>query len=138
MKVKMEHTNAIKGITESLGKMENDLHYGKDECLRIIGLTVKGNVQVSMPRSKKVKKKKIPHMQDDVEFTIKTSSKGERYVSVRGGKKTGKLWHLVNDGHVAEDGTVVAGKHFIESAIAQSDKEIEGIIDSFLEGVVDG
>lgn len=138
MKVKLEHADAIKGISDSLNKMEKDLQYGRDECLKIIGLTVKGNVQGKMPRSNKIKKKKVPHMQDDVESVIKTSSKGERYVSIRGGKKTGKLWHLVNDGHVAEDGTVVGGKHFIEAAMAQSDREIEDIIDSFLEGVIDG
>ena len=45
---------------------------------------------------------------------------------------------MVNDGHVAEDGTVVSGKHFIETAVAQSEKEIDAIIDSFLEGVLDG
>ena len=133
----MEHADAIKGITESLDKMENNLHYGRDECLKIIGSTVKGNVQLNMPRSNKIKKKKIPHMQDDVQFAIKTSNKGERYVSIRGGKKTGKLWHLVNDGHVAEDGTVVSGNHFIDRALSQSEKEIESIVDSFLEGVVD-
>lgn len=138
MKVKMEHSDAIKGISESLDRMESNLHYGRDECLKIIGLTVKGNVQGNLPRSNKVKKKRVPHMQDDVEYAIKTSSRGERYVSIRGGKKTGKLWHLVNDGHVAEDGTVVSGKHFIEAAMTQSDKEIENIIDSFLKGVLDG
>lgn len=138
MKVKMEHADAIKGITESLDKMENNLHYGRDECLKIIGLTVKGNVIAAMPRSNKVKKKRMKHMQDDVKHKVKTSKTGERYVSVGGGKKTGSLWHLVNNGHVAEDGTVVAGKHFIEAAITQSNEEIESIIDSFLEGVVDG
>ena len=138
MKVKVEHTDAIKGISDSLERMENNLKYGRDDCLKIIGSTVKGNVQTVMPRSNVKKKKRMPHMQDDVEFEIKTSSKGERYVSVRGGKKTGKLWHLVNDGHVAEDGTVVSGKHFIETAVAQSEKEIDTIIDSFLVGVLDG
>ena len=138
MNVKMEHADAIKGISESLVKMEKDLQYGRDECLKIIGLTVKGTVQGNLPRSNKIKKKRVPHMQDDVEYVIKTSRKGERYVSVRGGKKTGKLWHLVNDGHVAEDGTVVSGKHFIEAAMTQADREIENIIDSFLEGALDG
>ena len=138
MKVKVEHADAIKGIFDSLGRMENDLKYGRDDCLKIIGTTVKGNVQTILPRSNKIKKKNMPHMKDDVEYKIKTSSKGERYVSVGGGKKTGKLWHLVNDGHVAEDGTVVVGKHFIEAAMAQSDKEIDSIIDSFLEDVLDG
>ena len=133
----MEHADAIKGISENLIKMEKDLQYGRDQCLKIIGLTVKGNVQALMPRSNKILKKR-PHMMDDVEFVIKTSNKGERYVSVRGGKKTGRLWHLVNDGHVAEDGTVVPGVRFVELAVQQSEKEIDDIIDSFLERVIDG
>ena len=137
MKFSMEHADAIKGISENLIKMEKDLQYGRDQCLKIIGLTVKGNVQALMPRSNKILKKR-PHMMDDVEFVIKTSNKGERYVSVRGGKKTGKLWHLVNDGHVAQDGTVVSGVRFVELAVQQSEKEIDDIINSFLEGVIDG
>lgn len=138
MQVKFDYSNAVGGIKESLQVMQEKLGYGRDQCLKTIGLTVKANVENNLPRSDKVKKKRIPHMKDDVQYMLKTSRGGERYVSIRGGKKTASLWHVVNDGHVAEDGTVVSGKHFIETAVAQSEKEIDAIIDSFLEGVLDG
>ena len=138
MDVRFEYESAVGGIKESLKAMQDSLGYGREQCLKTIGLTVKVNVEENLPRSAKVKKKRIPHMKDDVEYELKTSRTGERYVSIRGGKKTGKLWHLVNDGHVAEDGTVVSGNHFIDKAVSQSEKEIESIVDSFIEGVLDG
>lgn len=138
MEVRFDYENAVGGIRESLQVMQKSLGYGREQCLKTIGLTVKANVEENLPRSHKEKKKRIPHMKDDVKYEIKTSRGGERYVSIRGGRKTASLWHLVNDGHVAEDGTVVAGNHFIDKAVAQSEKEIEQIVDLFVEEVLDG
>lgn len=138
MKIRFDYDSAVGGIKDSLQVMQQSLGYGREQCLKTIGLIVKANVEENLPRSDKEKKKRIPHMKDDVKYEIKSSRGGERYVSVRGGKKTATLWHLVNDGHVAEDGTVVSGNHFIDRAVSQSEKEIESIVDSFLEGVVDG
>ncbi len=63
-----------------------------------------------------------PAMADDVRKTIKKNKWGESYVSVRGGKKTGTLWHLVNDGNLYSTPT-----HFMDNAIAKFDNEIDKI-----------
>ena len=138
MQVRFDYGNAVGGIKESLQVMQKELGYSREQCLKMIGLTVKANVENALPRSDKIKKKRVPHMKDDVTYTLKTSRTGERYVSIRGGKKTASLWHLVNDGHVAENGTFVAGNHFVERAVSQSEKEIEQIADMFVEGILDG
>ena len=137
MQVRFDYSNAVGGIKESLQVMQEKLGYGRDQCLKTIGLTVKANVENNLPRSDKIKKKRIPHMKDDVQYMLKTSRGGERYVSIRGGKKTASLWHVVNDGHVAENGTMVAGTHFVDRAVTQSEEEIEQIVDMFIEEILD-
>ena len=145
MKTGFNYKGATDSIRANIEKMENSMKIGRDQCLKIIGMTVKANVEGTIPRSEYTvrylkKKGKVArvHMADDVIYKINTSKSGERYVSIRGDKTTGSLWHLVNDGHAAEDGTYVPGTFFIEKSLSQSDDEIDSIIDSFLEDIVSG
>ena len=145
MKTGFNYKGATDSIRANIEKMENSMRVGRDQCLKIIGMTVKANVEGSIPRSEYTvrylkKKGKVArvHMADDVEYKLKSSRAMGRYVSVGGGKSTGTLWHLVNDGHAAEDGTYVPGTFFIEKSLSKSDEEINSIIDSFLEDIVSG
>ena len=66
-------------------------------------------------------------MADDVKRTIRTNKWGEKYVSVRGGKKTGTLWHIVNDGHLHSTGI-----HFMDEALARLDGNMDKLWDKFM------
>lgn len=67
------------------------------------------------------------HMQDDIKTSVRKDRDGEMYASVRGGKKTGTLWHLVNDGTWGHHGS-----HFIDKALADYDSERDAIADAAL------
>lgn len=63
-----------------------------------------------------------PAMADDVKVTIKTDTYGDKYAKVMGGKKTGTLWHLVNDGNLHSQPT-----HFMDNAMQKLDSNIDKI-----------
>lgn len=63
-----------------------------------------------------------PAMADDVKTTIKTDTYGDKYAKVMGGKKTGTLWHLVNDGNLHSNPT-----HFMDNALKKLDKDIDKV-----------
>lgn len=62
------------------------------------------------------------HMADDVKVSVRTDKLGDKYVRVSGGKRTGTLWHIVNDGNLHSTPT-----HFMDRALQQMDESIDGI-----------
>lgn len=67
------------------------------------------------------------HMADDVVIKTGKDRYGYRYAKVGGGKKTGTLWHIVNDGTFKNDAT-----HFMDNTISESENEVQQIIDEEL------
>lgn len=63
-----------------------------------------------------------PAMADDVKLSIRTDKYGEKYAKVMGGKKTGTLWHIVNDGNLHSQPT-----HFMDNALKELDGKIDDI-----------
>ena len=92
------------------------------QCASVIKVRVEGNLN-----SLRTKQSDHTHMADDV--TIKTGKDkyGYRYAKVGGGKRTGTLWHIVNDGTYKNRAT-----HFMDNAISQSESEVQAIIDQEL------
>ena len=70
-------------------------------------------------RKGKLPKNRKVHMYQDVKKVI---SKKYGYVSIGGGKITGTLWHIVNDGSYRTKAT-----HFIQAILNSVDKEIDRI-----------
>jgi len=68
------------------------------------------------------------HMADDVSYRIVKDRYGGKVARIRGGRKTGTKWHLVNDGTYRSKAT-----HFIDTAMKQSDEEIEQIFEEEME-----
>lgn len=64
------------------------------------------------------------HMADDVVVSTRKDEFGYNVVRVHGGKNTGTLWHLVNDGTYKTQAT-----HFMDNAMESAEAEIEAIID---------
>ena len=77
----------------------------------------------NLPRSS-ISKEDYVHMQDDVQAGVRINKDGELYASIRGGKKTGPKWHLLNDGTYNMSAT-----HFMDKAIAEVGPQIEAILD---------
>jgi len=69
-----------------------------------------------------------PAMADDVKISIASDRWGDRSAKVMGGKKTGTLWHIVNDGNLYSTPT-----HFLDIALNQLDNEIDSIWDSVMK-----
>lgn len=67
------------------------------------------------------------HLADDVVIKTGKDKYGYRYAKVGGGKKTGTLWHIVNDGTYKNKAT-----HFMDETIKESETEIQQIIDDEL------
>jgi len=67
------------------------------------------------------------HMADDVQASVVKDKFGDRTARIRGGRRTGTKWHLVNDGTYRSRAT-----HFIDKALQQSEPEIEQILDDEL------
>lgn len=66
---------------------------------------------------------RIKHMCEDVQIVTKKDEFGEIYVKVQGGKTTGTLWHIVNDGTYRTEAT-----HFMDLALNEVESELENII----------
>lgn len=75
-----------------------------------------------------VRYKGRPAMADDVKVYRRTDKWGNRHVSVQGGKMTGTLWHLVNDGNLHSQPT-----HFMDSALKKLDQDIDQVWDKVMK-----
>ncbi len=64
------------------------------------------------------------HMADDVQVSVTKDRWGDKIARIRGGKKTGRKWHLVNDGTYKSGPT-----HFMDVSLTQSEPEIEQIFE---------
>jgi hypothetical protein len=64
------------------------------------------------------------HMADDVIIKKTRDKYGYPVVRVQGGKKTGTLWHILNDGNYGKE-----GNHFMDNAIADAESQIDSIVD---------
>lgn len=84
---------------------ENYGEYGKKVVEKLLS---------SARRQGRVPEKRGVHMYEDVKLR-KSRAKG--YMTLGGGRMTGTLWHIVNDGTYQ-----TTGIHFIEKALDQMDK----------------
>ena len=76
------------------------------------------------------KKRRRVHMADDVRTMTKKDKYGDIIVKVQGGKQTGTLWHIVNDGTYRSRAT-----HFMDGALADCEAAVESAVDEELRKV---
>lgn len=93
-----------------------------NRCGKVIKTRVESNLN-----SIRTQQMTHKHMADDVVVRTGKDKYGYRYTKVGGGKETGTLWHIVNDGTYVSDPT-----HFMDNAISQSENDIQQIIDEEL------
>lgn len=91
--------------------------------LRRAGKIVQQKVIDSITRST-VDKPNYRHMKDDVLMRVERDEYGHRAARIRGSKKTGSKWHLLNDGTYKMRGT-----HFMDKALNDAESEIDHVLD---------
>ena len=114
-----------------LSSIEKDSELTEKEMLAQAGERVKELVVSNLNkhrRSLAVRYKGRPAMADDVKIYNRTEKWGEKSVKVMGGKMTGTLWHLVNDGNLHSSPT-----HFIDNALTKLDGDIDRIWDKVIK-----
>jgi HK97 gp10 family phage protein len=103
----------------------------KNKLLKKSAAKTKAAVIRYIPRSIKPKKGRSVRMADDVQAgVVEDRIYGGKMVRVRGGKKTGTLWHIVNDGTSRNKAS-----HFMDKALAEVESELDGMIDAAMNGV---
>lgn len=143
MKVKLDYEGAVSGLQEEVSKMLNTAENDVKPALEQIGGAVAVQVEKAARRSNREfyysngQKKPNTHIQDDVVYKVKKSRKSKQnYVSVSGGKGTWRKWHLVSDGHVAQNGRFIPGDKFVDKAAKNSEQDVDHIIDMFVRGII--
>lgn len=102
------------------------------QCASVLKVRCEGKLRaMQKPHYNKngseIKRPREIHMADDVVIKIGRDKYGYRYAKVCGGKQTGTLWHIVNDGTYKNNAT-----HFMDNVISESENEIQAIIDQEL------
>ena len=103
----------------------NDSEDTEAKMLKEAGEKVKAFVIADLNKHRRAlstRYKGRPAMADDVKISIRTAPYGGRYARVMGGKMTGTLWHLVNDGNLHSTAT-----HFMDGALANLDGDIDQV-----------
>lgn len=72
------------------------------------------------------------HMADDVIISTRKDKWGDSITRIQGGKKTGTLWHLVNDGTYNANAT-----HFMDKTIKSAESELNSMVDKAVEKIGD-
>lgn len=106
-----------------LTSIEQDSEKTEKEMLKEAGEKVKEFIVANLNRHRRVlavRYKGRPAMADDVKISIRTGKWGYRSAKIMGGKMTGTLWHLVNDGNLHSTPT-----HFMDGALARLDGDID-------------
>lgn len=102
-----------------------------DNMLKEAGQLLKEYVVANLNqhrRSIAVRYKGRPAMADDVKMTRSSSRSSGKFVKVQGGKQTGTLWHIVNDGNLHS-----VGIHFMDGALSRLDGNIDRLWAKMME-----
>lgn len=123
--------SAISNLVDEFGEMDKEFKSRIRQTARKIGQQLKKNTENYIPREA-VAKWGV-HMADDVKMSVKVTDK-KTSITVRGGKKTGSLWFIVDNGHVTRNGKFVPGVHFTDKAYNAT--EVEGPVDNLIQEIL--
>lgn len=124
-----------------LGNLETDCQQAGERIQKKSGEIIKAKmvsqlnrIRTSYTAPSRSNKNPSPykHMADDVTIRTVKDGWGDTVVKVSGGKKTGTLWHIVNDGTYRSRAT-----HFMDKGMAEAEPEVLAIIDAELSKVGD-
>ena len=131
-KVRDTATDTLEIFLESI---TTDVETVKKQTLKKSGEAIKKEVIKALPRTSKQFNQRSYggeyhysehiHMQDDVKVILDMQGLYGDQVRVRGGKHTGTLWHLLNDGT-----SVAKATHFMDTAQDNAQPKIEQIFEN--------
>lgn len=134
MSMKMRYEDSDK-LEVMLGSISRECErVGLDaqkECAEVVKREVVRRLS-SIRTSDELTRQRIKHMTDDVQIKTTKDQYGDVIVKVQGGKSTGTLWHIVNDGTYRSNPT-----HFMDLALNSVENELEQIIDDKLRQVLE-
>ena len=114
-----------------LADIQNGCEKTETKVLEIMKVKAKKIVIAELRKIKRhsqISPKRLKHMCEDVKSSIKKDSFGYKGLKVNGGKKTGTLWHIVNNGTYRTQGT-----HFMDRAMESINIETENVVDSVMK-----
>lgn len=121
MGININTSKDIDTLDVFLTGINNDTEELGIRMLKLAGEKAKELVVANLEKHRRVLAvRHRPALADDVKLSIKTDKFGEKYAKVMGGKKTGTLWHIVNDGNLHSKPT-----HFLDDALKSLDGEID-------------
>lgn len=116
-----------------LGNLEIECKMAGEDIQRESAKVIKAKVVGQLNKVRTTNRKENhKHMADDVSIRTVKDEFGGKVTKVQGGKKTGSLWHIVNDGNYGTN-----GNHFMDKALKEAEPEIQAIIDAGLSKVGD-
>lgn len=119
---------ALNELAEEFAKMDETLKGRIKETGKAIGTQLKHNTESAMPKSAGIATHGT-HMADDVKLSVTTNDK-KTSITVKGGKETGSLWFIVDNGHIAQNGHFIQGAHFTDKAYRATD--VVGPVDKLI------
>lgn len=122
---------ALNELADELFAMDDTLKSRIKETANKIGQELKKNTESAIPRAKKPTHG--VHLADDVKMSVRVTDR-KASITVNGGKKTGSLWFIVDNGHVAQNGKFIQGAHFTDKAYNSTD--VEGPVDSLVQEIL--
>ena len=130
VKLRYEDSDKLEVILGTISRdCENAGLDAQKECAKVVKREVIRRLD-SIRTPDEETRQRIKHMADDVQITTTKDKYGDTVVKVRGGKATGTLWHIVNDGTYRSRAT-----HFMDLALSNVENELEQIIDEKLRQV---
>ena len=132
MGFKVEHTEKDNNAFEVFLKgISAESEEAERKMLKEAGEHVKKAVVANLNRHRRTlanRYKGRPAMADDVKVSTRKDIDGNLSARVQGGKWTGTLWHLVNDGHLHSQPT-----HFMDDALKSLDGDIDDMWDKVMK-----
>lgn len=123
--------DALNELAEEFTVMNDDLKSRIKGTALQIGQQLKQNTERFIPRGQ-IPKHEV-HLADDVKMSVKVTEK-RASITVQGGSKTGRLWFIVDNGHVAKNGRFVPGAHFTDKAYNSTD--VAGPVDDLIQEII--
>ena len=123
--------DVLNELADEFSRMDETMKARIKKTATQIGQQLKRNTEKFIPRQ--TEPKHGTHLADDVVMSVKETDK-KASITVKGGSKTGALWFIVDNGHVAKNGKFVAGAHFTDKAYNATD--VESPVDSLIQEIL--
>lgn len=122
MRIKYEDSDRIEVFFDSI---LTDAAEVAEECLKKSARVIKAKAVANLNKLRTQRNDPdYKHMADDIQASVIKDKYGDKIARIRGGGKTGRKWHLVNDGTYKSRPT-----HFMDTTITQSEPEIGRIFE---------